>query len=64
MTRKVSINGTKLELSKSEEKEVARLGLFKGTDRQRQFDTWYKGAPTPEAKTRRWNVGIALGLSV
>lgn len=64
MTRKVKINGTAVELSKNEAKEVQRILLFSGNERQAQFNNWHQGAPTIEAMNRRKAAGAALGLKV
>lgn len=62
MTRKVKIGTTNVELSKNEAKEVSRIMLFKGNDKQLQFETWRNAATTNESAARRNAAGVALGL--
>lgn len=64
MTRKITIAGVKLDVSKNEAKEAGRIQSMRvaGPEfAQRAFDTWLVTA-TPEARARRVAVGKALRL--
>lgn len=68
MTRKITIAGVKLEVSKNEAKEAARIASFvvpnlTHSNAQIEFDRWLL-ATTPEARARRIAVGKALRLKV
>ena len=66
MTRKITIAGQKLEVSKNEAKEAGRIASMRTAGplyAQRAFDTWLNAA-TPEARARRIAVGKAMQLTV
>ena len=66
MTRKITIGGAKLDVSKNEAKEAGRIQSMRlaGPEyAQRAFDSWLLNT-TPEARVRRINVGKALRLKV
>lgn len=66
MTRKITLNGVKLEVSKNEHNEVGRIQIMRmaGPEAaQRAFDTWLLNT-TPQARERRIAVGKALRLRV
>lgn len=64
MTRKVSIGTKKVELSKTEAKEIQRLCSIypAGVQRSMKLKEWAANAPTPEAERRRTEANTALGV--
>jgi len=64
MTRKITVNGVKVEVSKNEAKQASLIvDIPSGYGRQLVFDTWLVAA-SPEARARRIEVGKALRLKV
>ena len=59
MTRKITIAGIKLDVSKNEAKEAGRIQIMRLAgpgSAQHAFDSWLVSA-TPEARARRIEVG-------
>lgn len=64
MTRKVLINGRRIEVSKTEADVAERLARLPQGKAQEEFAIWYSNSTTPESQQRRSNVGVALNLKV
>lgn len=61
--RVVKINGTSCEVSKSEAKRATEIQFMDASKRFRALLEWISEHPDNEGcKTRRRNVGLALGL--
>ncbi len=60
--RVINIQGTKVELSKSEARQVSRLEAMNASRRYGEWLLWHDDAPSQEARDRRQQVAYALKL--
>lgn len=62
MTRKVKVNGTTCEASKTEATMTDELKAMKPEYRAKVVSQWIQTAPTMEAQARRKAIATAFGL--